>query len=288
MSYGLPFWRFNKGQEHALNQILAAPLRRAFGLHRSASARRTLWEAGIPTISSLKVHGTVQAVNRARVSAMNKNELPAILHRDVLSEEEKKFSSPFYCRSFAEEVNHIRSQYDQLSAVDFPSRGADKSILKSLLHTSVVREWSIHANDKWKRCKGTPEVPLYVLIDHKPVIDIRARLRLGSALTPLRLFTYGRAGSPLCQYASCINMQGSVRHLFLDCPRFNLARQECQEKLQNTLFFPVKLTIELVLGHPPTPPSGFATDTDLMKSTHIKCLSITGELILAVNRLHFL
>ena len=41
MSYALAFWRVNKGQEWKLNQILAAPLRRAFGLHNSASAVRT-------------------------------------------------------------------------------------------------------------------------------------------------------------------------------------------------------------------------------------------------------
>jgi hypothetical protein len=287
MSYGLPFWRFNKGQEHALNQILAAPLRRAFGLHRSASARRTLWEAGIPTISNIKAQITVQAVARARASALNRNELPAILQRDVESDEEKKLSTPFYCRSLADEVNHVRLCYDQLSDAGFPTRPVDKSLLKSVLRSSVIREWTIHANDKAKRCKGSPDLPLYVLVDHKPVVDIRARLRLGSALTPSRLFMYG-LGSPLCQHAPCVNMQGSIRHLFLDCPKFAVARQDCQEKLKTTLYFPVKLTIELVLGHPPTPPSGFATDSDFMKSTHIKCLLITGEFILAVNRLHFL
>ena len=83
MSYALAFWRLTKAQERILDQVLAVPLRRALGLHRSASAIRTLWECGVPTISTVRRRAIVQSVSRAVRCSDQRNPLPSLLVRDM-------------------------------------------------------------------------------------------------------------------------------------------------------------------------------------------------------------
>ena len=109
MTYSLAFWRPNKSQRWKLNQILASPLRRALGLHSSASAYRTLWECGIPTVETLRSVNMLQAVSRAYRSASNQNYLPSLLVSDI--EDGVSGKSAMYCRPLRNEVKMIQHSF---------------------------------------------------------------------------------------------------------------------------------------------------------------------------------
>ena len=83
MTYAIHLWRPTKSNYRTMNQIIASVLRRAAGLHKSASASRTMWEFGIPDIETYRSVIMLQSISRAYRSQRNGNFLPSILVNDI-------------------------------------------------------------------------------------------------------------------------------------------------------------------------------------------------------------
>src|SRR5690242_18731248 len=112
----------------------------------------------------------------------------------------------------------------------------------------MMASWMHAASDKAKAIKSTAGVASYVNFDTKPVACLRARLRLGVALTPHRRFIYRQVLSPQCPRCDVV---GSAEHVIL---HFGVARSHCIKSLTD-LYFPA---LELVFGDPPPTPPSFA------------------------------
>ena len=65
ISYGLPYWQPTSKQFAALNSLLAAPLKRALSLPRSAHTLSVLAEFGIPAVEVMREHLLPRAAARA-------------------------------------------------------------------------------------------------------------------------------------------------------------------------------------------------------------------------------
>ena len=115
LTYAFAFYRLNNTQMLKLQQIIVSPVRRALGLHRSASAIHTLWEAGIPDIFSLRLRAVLQSYNRAHRSSSYGNALPELLRNDMESFGPLQ-KSAFYCRPLAMEFHDL---FDTLSPSTF-------------------------------------------------------------------------------------------------------------------------------------------------------------------------
>jgi hypothetical protein len=269
MTYSLAFWRPTKTQQQKLLQILATPLRRALGLPNSASAIRVLWEFGVPTIPTLKLRCMLQAVLRADKSFQSGNQLPNLLLKDCDRTEFPK--SAAYCRPIGAEFRQSITQCP-----------FDKSEIKSLTVKSMTAVWQSSANYKAKMLKPSPELPLYITADTKPLVCVRARLRMGVALTPKRLFLYRVIDSPRCPRCG---VEGNARHVLLDCPEYHVSRSVCSSKLA-FLPFHVDLTYELLLGLRPAIPAALKKEHAFIAKFHKQCLQITGDFLLSINSRH--
>jgi Reverse transcriptase (RNA-dependent DNA polymerase)/Endonuclease-reverse transcriptase len=276
MSYAAQFWRPTKSHFHDLNQLIAVPLRRALGLHRSTSAARVLWEFGIPDFESLRLKCFLQGINRAMRSAWNGNHLPAFLVRDI---RDANISSPtFYCRPLSEEFKTICNSYPSASRLP-----VDKKSLKAIVTSSMGRFLTANPfyKHKWRTIKPTAEQALYLSVDPKPIVCIRARLRLACALTPHRKLIYGLLSSD-----RCCGETGDSDHVIMRCSKFTSARLKCIRELRQ-LYRPVDLSTHLVLGLPPPPPQDpeLRKDKAFLKLLHHECLVITGEFLLAIDKI---
>ena len=108
------------------------------------------------------------------------------------------------------------------------------------------REWRRLSTAKGRVLKPVLDQPLYLAVDPKPTVCIRARLRLSCALTPKRRFIYGKAASDKCECGEL----GDTHHVLLRCRKFENDRSLCAVRLQ-ALKPPVVLTRDVVLGLPP-------------------------------------
>src|SRR5205809_342604 len=103
----------------------------------------------------------------------------------------------------------------------------------------MTASWSHEASNKAIAVKSSHGVASYLSHDCKPVVCLRARLRLGVALTPLRRFIYRQVLSPMCPRCGVV---GSTEHVVLHCAHFGVVRARCMDSL-SALFFPVQLTM---------------------------------------------
>src|SRR5690242_11466740 len=94
---------------HHSEPYSAVPLRRALGLHRSASAIRTLWECSIPTVQTIRRVVLLQSVSRAVRSSDAGNLMPSLLRDDILRVDQD--SCPAYCRPFKHELAAIVQEF---------------------------------------------------------------------------------------------------------------------------------------------------------------------------------
>jgi len=226
ISYGFAFWRPNKSQIKALTQIIATPLRFALSLHRSASAIRVLWEFAIPTASSLRLRCFLQSISRAMRSALAADRyLPSLLQddfKDVESHDASKKSSSKYCRSLKAELDEIQAIFPLATRLPLIKKHID-----SICKASMRREWRTLSTAKGRAVKPVLDRPRYISVDPKPIVGIRARLRLGSALTPKRRFIYGLAVNNKCECGRV----GDTDHILLHCKRLTKERLVCTNHL---------------------------------------------------------
>lgn len=272
MAYAIAFWRPSKSHFRVMNQLLAGPLRRALGLHHSASAARTLWEFGIPSFETIRLRCILQAVSRAYRSTFNGNFLPSILVDDI-KHPDTASSTAFYCRPFAHELREIQLLYP--SSASFPM---DTKQINTITKLSMAQHFSASASAKALAMKPTSEQARYLAIDPKPTVCIRARLRLSVALTPRRKHLYSLVGSD-----KCCGVSGDTAHVIMHCTKFTTARLKCVNDLQR-LYTPITLTVNLALGHPPPPPADKSLCCkQFLRELHDKCLLITGVFISAID-----
>lgn len=274
LSYALAFWRPGLTQERVLNSIIAVPLRRALGLHRSASTARTLWECGIPTVRSLKVASVLQSVSRSIRSHRSGNGLPGALVHDLL-EAPLRHPGPIYCRPFRSEVQSIQKLFPL--ALRLPLRAKQ---VRAVVQSSMAREWQFSSKPPHRVMKPCAEVPRYLSVDPKPTVAVRARLRFSVALTPHRRHIYGLQPSPACW---CGELDGDTDHVLLHCPKFAAARQLCSTALQG-LYDPQALTRQLLLGQPPVISAHLRGERSFQRLLHDEVLRVTGDFLLSIDR----
>src|SRR4051812_13166289 len=183
LSYAFPFWRPTKAQYGRLLQIIAIPLRRALGMPRSSSAVRLLWEFGIPLPSVIRSRVLVECLSRAFRSAEDGNDLPRLLVDALSAANIITPPKPFYARSFAHEAASFLAP--PLHHIDLPCKPAARRAWTNALMT---HEWrtSSRVKARHRLLKPSPDPPLYLSADAKPLVVIRARLRMGVALVPHR------------------------------------------------------------------------------------------------------
>jgi hypothetical protein len=145
----------------------------------------------------------------------------------------------------------------------------------------MTAEWQASTTVKRaaKDLKPSPELPLYLLKDKKPLLVVRARLRLGVALVPHRKHVYNKAESKHC--AHCIHPIGTVEHVLMLCPQFMTARCILVDALQS-LDPPVALTPNLLLGCPPAEGVNLPKKHRLL--LHEQCLQTTGDFLVLLDR----
>jgi hypothetical protein len=272
MSYALCFWRPTKTQFRIMNQILATPLRRALGLHRSASAVRTLWEFGIPDMETIRLRCFLQSVSRAVRSSYSGNFLPSILATDI--SQHQPVASPHYCRSLTQEFSEINQQYPYTSRLPL-----NKKVIDNTTVDAMTKQWIRDSTPKARSIKPSPDIPRYLYTDSKPTVCIRARLRLSCALTPRRKFIYGLTTSD-----TCCGETGDAAHVILRCKRFDSARATCTQHLLD-LYVSVHLTLDLALGLPPPLPSdrSLHREKTFLQNHHDNCLRITGTFLRSID-----
>ena len=105
-------------KESSATDIVAIPIRRALGLHRSASVLHACWDVGIPDIATLRTKCILQSTSRAFRSARAGNLLPQLLVDDLEAFNELAVSqtsnSAFYNRPFVSEVKEIQQRFPTL------------------------------------------------------------------------------------------------------------------------------------------------------------------------------
>jgi hypothetical protein len=296
MLYASQYWRPTKSQIHVFNQIIATPLRRAIGLHRSASAARTMWEFGIPDFETLRMKCLLQGINRSLRSSLKGNFLPSFLINDLRSHDDSK--SSYFCRPIQHEFKAICQDFPAAASSSLP---IPKKVIQSIITSSMTRYFTHTSQPKHLHLKPSSTPALYLSIDEKPIVCIRARFRLSVALTPHRKFIYRQIDNDLCCGES-----GDTSHVFLRCNKFHVARSQCIHDLHH-LYIPVKLTVDLMLGlppplpppppppPPPLPPplpstknKSLRLDKSFLHLLHQQCLQITGDFLLAIDKIaHF-
>lgn len=272
LSYAIPFWRPSKAQFERLLQIIAIPLRRALGMPRSASAVRLLWEFGLPTPPIIRSRVMLECVSRAFRSADDDNVLPRLLIDDFKAANPASLPLPAYARPFAHEAAVLISQHP----IELPAKSTDR---KDWVTDRMTHEWQASSRVKARHrlLKHSPELPLYLSVDTKPLVVLRARLRMGVALVPYRKHIYDKSLSDLCPHC---NVKGTVQHVLMHCTKFASARSLLVVSLL-ALQPSVKLTLNVILGD--APHELYDSSDKQRTKVHSNILRLTGVFILTVD-----
>jgi len=185
--------------------------------------------------------------------------------------------SPIYCRPLASELAEIQERFPLAKGLPIAKKHLD-----SICAVAMRREWFAHSTPRGRAIKPVLDRPRYISVDPKPVVGIRARLRLSSALTPKRRFTYKLVPTNKCE----CGMVGDTDHVLMHCQRLSKARLVCSTHLLR-LLPPVVLTRDVILGLPPPIPVSyvpFRRNCPVLALRHEQCLFYTGKFIEAIDR----
>ena len=159
----------------------------------------------------------------------------------------------------------------------------DSDQIQGVVRDSMTRFFfASRPTPRYRALKPYYGLPRYVDRDSKPTVVLRARLRLGCALTPRRHYIYRHVPSPNCD---CGGGFGDTHHVILHCPKFATERSLCVDAL-HLLYVPVELTVDLALGEPPPAPPNRSLrgEKAFLRSLHDQCLHITGLFLQAIDR----
>ena len=276
ISYGLCLLHTPASFLHSVNSILSLPLKKTLGLGKHSSTLKTLWDCGIPDSTSIKEINTLQFTNRALTKRILS--LPPPPPPNLISTK----TTP---STFSMKLQRIIAKHH------LPPLPTTSKIIKTL--SSKIHENNYLSNPSiqpdLKLLKPNPSMARYLLVDPRPIVSTRSRIRLHVDLSFARLHRYKFKTQPTCDL--CGAAIGDTTHIILHCPRFSLARRRCIQDLQSLQPKEI-LTLDLVLGYPPSkPPLHLHPKRMTQKQLtlhHDNCLHITANLLKAISSIHFL
>jgi hypothetical protein len=149
---------------------------------------------------------------------------------------------------------------------------APRLILTQTAQQRFFHRWAGSQSSKLLHSlKTNPGISHYLAHDPKYTAMLRARLRHNRARTNTLLSKFGLADSANC---SVCNEPDTIEHLLEHCPRFDSARFTCTNSLAS-----IHSTLSL------DTPTILDADS-IPKNFRRRALRVTGEFLLAVNRIH--
>jgi hypothetical protein len=251
ISYGFPIWNVEPSRRNELDQIIARPFRRLLSLPQASThALSTIVECGSLACNSL------YALSALRFGAA------------ILKLETKDPCKALYFRHENAMAAAIRRcQRDTGVRCDSKhSMLAVRSSIDSWQH----QDW-FFADTGSKSLKGlkiSPGPSLYLLRDPRQLSAIRARLRFDRSSLNKSLFDRKVVPDPACP--TC-KMPETTEHCLLFCPRFDVQRQLCQQRLAD---LQLPFTLATLLG---------STD-HVNNRLQDSVLSISGSFLLEINK----
>jgi len=304
ISYGIHFiTNIRETHRNQLHQVIATPLRRALCLPRTSSAKRVIWEFGLPDVGNIQLRSLYQFYNRSLLS-FNSNPfiLPSMFASDVMMMKYTPTPDPTLLSSSVSSSTSTSTSASASSVIcsldsfflntrrlnptlTFPIQS--QTIFNNHIIQRIISHWDNTARMKYRDLKPLYDTPLYLSKDRMPAAVIRGRIRLGAALSFKRMWQHRTIDSPKCPRCS---VSGDTYHLLMVCPRFRVVRSKCKDELKR-LYFPVELTMNLIYGMPPPLPTNhhsFFNKKSFLLRIHEQCLRITGDLLCNISTRHFL
>jgi hypothetical protein len=265
ITYGFAFLDLTRAFCDKITQVIAAPLRKALGLPIAASGRRVLWEYGLYDVETLHLKHGIAALMRSQRCLKRGVALAGSLASDF--DGLQSIKSAKYCRPRARQVQEM------LTSLGLARVPADPSELKTALDARSRVQYMGSVLPKVLALKPQlPQLP-YLTLDSKPAVCIRARVRLGVALSFDKLHRYRKRDDDLCDHCGRVT-RGTVMHLLLACPHFQTARAICEAALAADGF---ALSLDVLCGLLPS-----HTRKKLIKRVH----DATAVFLLQVSKRH--
>ena len=274
ISYGICLLHTPLAYIHSINTILSSPLKKTLGLGKHTSSLRTLWDCGIPDAMSIKESNILQYANNAckrKVIPPASQRPSIIINKQVPSD-------------FSSKLQNVMAKH---CIPTLPIKIKDVKILTKEIQRSNFFENPTISEDDKKR-KQEPDTARYLLVDPRPTVSIRSRLRLNVDLSFARLHKYKIRTSSKCDL--CGNPNGDTDHLLLHCPAFEQARADCRMNLQN-ITPKETLCKDIILGHLPkiTLHKQFSNRKHKQQLKHHDlCLQITAKYLTHISSKLFL
>lgn len=281
IAYGIQFiTKMSEAHIQQLTQVLAYPLRRSLCLPRNFSAQRIIWEFGLPHVGSIHLRALLQFYNRSYTHLLSdRTSLPALCAHDV----EGFVLDAVGSSSTLTVPMMICGLKQRHPTLAFP---LSKETIDAFVSQRDTAYWTDTAAASYRELKPDSGTEMYLSVDNMPGAVIRSHVRLGTAMTPLRMWQARQVQSPNCPRC---NVLGDTHHILLECKFFRGPRIKCQQALAN-LYFPVTLTMELLCGRPVALPAGssFFNERAFLQNIHAQCLGITCDFLCAVSAKIFL
>ena len=152
-----------------------------------------------------------------------------------------------------------------------------KTITRMIHEMNYKNNEQITQDDSNNLKKSEPEIARYLLVDSRPIVSIRARLRLHVDLSFTRLHRYRKRETENCDF--CDEPRGDTNHILLHCPAFKSPRSKCEKSLLS-IAPKEELTKGIILGHLPKinlhNQKLSRKEREKLKH-HDKCLNITSK-----------
>ena len=234
-TYGMEFWSPSERTIRSIQSSLARPLRASLNLPITTHQLGVLVETGIPSIKVYREQRQIGFLNRA-------------IHQLPPNHHTTKLIKPFVnnellaLKSMRNYGNSIKSRpFWICQALDAFCRwfnGENPTTIKprkQIKTTALERTRDEWLNDPkhpttapLRIIKQQPFESEYLRVDPPATLSLRSRLRANRALTQQVCYRFklNNVPSPNCTNYSCTNLEDSVHHMLLECPRHNTARMQ--------------------------------------------------------------
>jgi hypothetical protein len=212
LSYGMPMWSPHEKYANQLDQLIARPLRRCLSLPQASThALSTIVECGTLSINSQHALSALRFGSVLHKAKPNDPCLPFFHTKsNFIAAKMRRFEKAVEVKcANAAAMASVRSAIDdwQLDAWRFSDSGS--SLLKG--------------------CKLQSGTSLYLLRESRRLTAVRARLRLERSSLNSSLFQRRITADPSCP--ECKANDETVQHCLLECPRYEMHRQNCRNGL---------------------------------------------------------
>ena len=270
LQYSLPFTRFSASQLEKFEHIIARPLKSALGLPWRTSTAAVLCEYGIPCIEIIREKQLLLLYCRSAASS-DPSSLSSALSLDVVQfQDSPRPSKTTFSRSIAEEVVTTKSKW-QLT-------DSNKNSLRQLQQRIADEKWNtVVEGSSLRDIKKSVFLAFYIQQDPKPVVCLRARLRMDVANNASSRFKRRLVDSPRC--VRCGNSNDTREHLLMVCRVFNASRSIAKRKLSQ-LRPPIDISSNIIMG---VLGDSCKRPGKTAKAHWKRILEITGEFLLSIN-----